>query len=854
MGMVRLRMIGSADLRKPDGSELRAVLAQPRRLALLAYLAAASPRGFHRRDAILSLFWPDHEQSRARASLNRALYFLRQELGDGILVSRGAEEVGLDASRFWCDVAQFDDAVETRRWRDALDLHRGDLLPGFFVSDAAGFEQWLESQRARLRERACDAAWTCAEEAEAAGDLTSAGHWARRGFELAPFREAAVRRLLSLLDRAGDRVGAAHAYNRFAQEIAAELDLVPTPETRALIDAIRARTEQRASATAATPSAAPRPSTPLVDASRPRESTHGRSRTRARLRAIAWGIPIATLAVALLTTRTLLARDESLDISRIDVVTFENRTGDASLENLARTATDRVIGGLRETGLFKNIRPVQPQMAGAMRTAWRKLVRVGRSGPTRSGVIVSGTLTRENDTLTIRARLQEARNGGVVWELRPIAVSPLAPAGAMNEVRDRVIGGAAALRDSRFVRVIPHATSPPTFDAYHEYAEASRLVESRHSDEGVSRYRVAAALDSTFTWALVQAARTELFEVRRSANVALVDSLLAILAARRARTPQLPLLQRHLVDYMAAVRVEDWRAAHTAMWQAAELAPLAYSYRLAVDAMHLNRPREIVEVLERPGLDSVYRDDAPNYWHMLTLGYHLLGEHRNELAAARRARHNRPDSPRALTHEIKALAALGRIDAVRARVDTVMALPRETWFTPAHAMMTAAEELRAHGHLEASREMTARAVAWDLSRPAEERAGEGRRWHLGMALYLHEDWVAADSIFRTLNREFPNSEEYLGFVGVIAARRGDRLTAQSIAAQLASRERAISLPGAPAVMWRAKIAAVLGDRDLAVRLLREAYGAQGTVEMHADKDFEGLRDYAAFREFIRPKG
>ncbi len=245
-GMIRLRLIGTLDLRTSNGAELRAILAQPRRFALLAYLAAASPRGFHRRDAILALFWPDQEQSRARASLNRALYFLRRELGDGILVSRGDEEIGLDTSRFCCDVADLEDALEKGQWRDALELYRGDLLPGFFVSDAAGFEDWLERERTRLRAGVSDAAWTCAEQAERASDFTLAAHWARRSLELAPFHEAAVRRLLSLLDRAGDRAGAAHAYDRFAHEIAAELDLAPSPETRALIDTIRARTEKRA--------------------------------------------------------------------------------------------------------------------------------------------------------------------------------------------------------------------------------------------------------------------------------------------------------------------------------------------------------------------------------------------------------------------------------------------------------------------------------------------------------------------------------------------------------------------------------------------------------------------------------
>ena len=48
-------MLGSLELCNDDGRELRSVLVQPKRAALLAYLAAAAPAGFHRRDRLLAL-------------------------------------------------------------------------------------------------------------------------------------------------------------------------------------------------------------------------------------------------------------------------------------------------------------------------------------------------------------------------------------------------------------------------------------------------------------------------------------------------------------------------------------------------------------------------------------------------------------------------------------------------------------------------------------------------------------------------------------------------------------------------------------------------------------------------------
>ena len=50
MSAIELRTLGTLDLRAADGRELYSLLAQPKRIALLAYLCIAQPRGFHRRD------------------------------------------------------------------------------------------------------------------------------------------------------------------------------------------------------------------------------------------------------------------------------------------------------------------------------------------------------------------------------------------------------------------------------------------------------------------------------------------------------------------------------------------------------------------------------------------------------------------------------------------------------------------------------------------------------------------------------------------------------------------------------------------------------------------------------------
>jgi eukaryotic-like serine/threonine-protein kinase len=236
--MIRVQLLGSIDLRDENGRELQAVLAQPKRLALLAYLAAASPVGPQRRDTLLGLFWPDLDQEHARNALSKAVHYLRRSLGEAAIVSRSADELALDES-VWTDVRAFTTGLNDGRTEEALELYRGDLLPSFFVPEAPGFEEWLERERARLRSRAAAAARILAERHEAGRHLTLAVACARRALELSDGDERPLRRLIELLDRAGDRAGAVRAYEEFVRKLAAELEVEPAAETTALIQRIR---------------------------------------------------------------------------------------------------------------------------------------------------------------------------------------------------------------------------------------------------------------------------------------------------------------------------------------------------------------------------------------------------------------------------------------------------------------------------------------------------------------------------------------------------------------------------------------------------------------------------------------
>ena len=237
--MVELRVLGALRLSASDRRDVDHLVHQAKRVALLAYLAAAVPRGPQRRDKLLALFWSELDEPRARAALNQAVYVLRASLGEPAISPRGDGTIELNGAVVWCDAVAFEAALDGGRADEALALYRGDLLDGFFISGAPEFEHWLDGERERLRRRASDGAWTLAEANAAKGNAFEAARWARQAAELSPADEAGARRLMTFLHGLGDRGAAIRAYEALTERLAHRYDLEPSGETQALAAAIR---------------------------------------------------------------------------------------------------------------------------------------------------------------------------------------------------------------------------------------------------------------------------------------------------------------------------------------------------------------------------------------------------------------------------------------------------------------------------------------------------------------------------------------------------------------------------------------------------------------------------------------
>ncbi len=244
--MLRFRTLGLVEVRRSDGEVSHEVRLQPKRVALLAYLAVGTPRGPQRRDRLLGLFWPDHDESRARNALRQALHGLRQRLGESTFLSDKEGAVGLAQNELWCDAVAFDDAVAHGNLEEAVSLYAGPFLHGFYLSGASEFERWVERERERLERRYGAALEQLAIDAEARSDFRAAAEWWRQAAEHDRYSTHIAVHRMRALAAAGDRAGAIRHAERHTTALREELDAEPDPQVTTLAEELRRRPSRNA--------------------------------------------------------------------------------------------------------------------------------------------------------------------------------------------------------------------------------------------------------------------------------------------------------------------------------------------------------------------------------------------------------------------------------------------------------------------------------------------------------------------------------------------------------------------------------------------------------------------------------
>jgi TolB-like protein/DNA-binding SARP family transcriptional activator/tetratricopeptide (TPR) repeat protein len=427
--MFRLRTLGPVELDGASGAPADAVARGPKRLALLAFLAVDSPRGFKRRDALAALFWPELDQQRARHALRNALHEIRKALGDGVLCSRGSEEVGLAADVVSCDVVEFDDALAEGRREVALALYRGPFLDGFHVSGVAQeFEHWIAERRDRLAFSYGVALERLAEESEATKDFRAAArHWRLLSVHQ-PWNGRVVLRLMLALEAAGDRAEALRRAESYKVRLREDLAAEPDAEVTSLATRLR-----EAPAAAPMPhvapgvAATPHGGGPLVKS--PTAGQAAQDAGPATQRRRAWPLERAAFALVVVVGiggvllwrqasplqagRPETAAANARQRSSIAVLPLKNYSGDPAQDDLAAGMTAELTTTLTK---IEALHVVANQSVLRIMHSKQSVPEIARTLGVRH--VVDGSVLWVGDRVRITAALVDAATNTPVWSDR----------------------------------------------------------------------------------------------------------------------------------------------------------------------------------------------------------------------------------------------------------------------------------------------------------------------------------------------------------------------------------------------------------------------------------------------------
>jgi tRNA A-37 threonylcarbamoyl transferase component Bud32 len=577
------------------------------------------------------------------------------------------------------------------------------------------------------------------------------------------------------------------------------------------------------------------------------------SQNWSRMRVALFGVAgVAVIAAAVLIGRQTMvpSRPEASVADRVVVLPYENRTGDATLDPVGQMAAEWITEGLMQTGAVQVVPNFMvAEAASQSLDANGEVVLSSVAQRTESGIAVVGSYYRHDDDLEFHSEVVDVTAGAPFATIDPVWGSADDPRGAIDSVRIQVMGALATRLSPLTGWELPPNVQPPTYEASRAYARGMEEWTRGDFAAAALSFEQAYMLDTTYVRSMMMAMAAH----GNAGHAGQSDSLAQVL---QTRLDELAPYDRYRMEYAAAGDRGDRPAALAAARAGVELVPFGtLRWALIRGLIWANRPKEALESIQ--GIHSQFVQNGGEWyyhWDFYTRILHLRGEHQRELEVAREGREHIPGPLYGMLYEARALAALGSVDELSTLVSDIGAAASQPTLNNGAALEAVAEELRAHGHSAAAFETLDRALAWYLGQDLEfKETVAGRSLH-GRLLYLREDWEEAGVVFAAVVADSANLVDALGYEGAIAARQGDVASARAIESELA----ALELPRLRGVntFWRARIAALLGERDESAALLQRAFaeGVPHGLWTHTDRDLESLHGFSRFEELVTPEG
>lgn len=201
---------------------------------MLAYLTV---KGESRRDELVSLFWADLPEEKARNAFRQTLHRLRKVLGDRLVAHQTTLSV-LIGPDLTADIVTFESALQRGAFSEGLAQYRGPFLDGLELHER-DFDNWVLGERARLEARYQWALEQAIAASSAAGDTAGALEKAALLSKSAPLTARAALAEASLLVAAGRTSEARSSLEQFVQRYRTEFMEEAPQEIRELLSRLR---------------------------------------------------------------------------------------------------------------------------------------------------------------------------------------------------------------------------------------------------------------------------------------------------------------------------------------------------------------------------------------------------------------------------------------------------------------------------------------------------------------------------------------------------------------------------------------------------------------------------------------
>ena len=610
--MLFLRTFGGLSLEN-GGRPVIGAAGQPRRLAILAVLAAADDAGLSR-DQLCTLFWPDSDMEHARGALKQAIHALRRDVREQELVT-GTSGLRLNRDVLISDVGSFTRALFDGDLETAVAWYTGSFLDGVQIRGESGFERWADENRRALATRYANALETLTVTASSAGNTAAAVDWARRLNAADPFNTRANLLFINALDAAGDRASAIKRGELHAAQLRDELGVEPSTKLTQTLARLReppqpASYVESAPRESATPTVETPPSravsalvAPADTPSEQLETTDTRP-TRRRFSALVVSASLLLAAGVFIALRLAprMGAPESERGERLVIVPFETESSHNG-DSLREVATSLFATALRGA---PHVTMVEP------RAVWTTAPR-GVESDQEAGSLaqhfhadrfVRGVVLLEGSHVSLRATLHDRRNPTSSL----FSVEAEGSADSLFSVTNRLAAEflAAQYPARRRSLVEAAARSTPSLDAFKAYLSGDDAMAAKRYPAAVLAYQRAVGIDAGFALAY--------YALSLAADWAPNNSVMRVAADSAVRTSgRLGDHERLLVTALRAWRHDDFDEAERLYRR------LIDSWRDDVEAHY-----QLAEVLfhGNPSRGRSFLESEPEYLHVLAADPH----------------------------------------------------------------------------------------------------------------------------------------------------------------------------------------------------------------------------------------